>query len=550
MITVGMGLLFATSCKKSEEPVPVVKQGVVIKLERITLYTEINNLSDIKSMKAVLRKDGQLIELPSLNFNGDDELIQSEPCPLEVGVYELVSYKAYNAHAMLMYSTDVDEDNRFEVKSGELTEHRMPLRIKYVMDQNIMKSILLGICREVIGEDKSLWPWVAEDDLAEWKYLEWEYDEMNIFPIYPTGITFSGRYFSNMTQLPNAVVGLAGFYSIVLDSLPNLIALAETMPDLRCNTLTINDCPKFVEFPTIVCKMKALNSLTINRCGLTTIPDEIGALDQLRGLEFAGNQLTQISPKVTSSEFLNSLNISDNKSLTSLELEIPDKSNLWVINVNNTSISTLPESLLRAKKLSSVFAQGCQFTTIPKAVSGHTNISGAHFAENKIASVSSADFASNQGLRVLDLSGNPLTGAVELAIPSLEELSLQKASITTMPKIVGLPDLRMLNLKDNKVASVPEGYFQAAQSIGTLILDGNATLTSLPADWGFALKGAAPATFRNLSVNGCSALNYAIPASWCCIDTEQVGDEFYIYDKVVVNKEGAPGVVWPDGHNH
>lgn len=549
MMIAGLGLLAATSCKKTEEPIEPIKQGVIINLERITLYTEIDKLSDIKSIKAVVRKGGELIDLPSLMVEGNEELISTEPCFLEAGNYELVSYKAYNARAMQMYATDVDQDNLFEVRANEVTTLRMPLRIKIIMDQNILKSILIGICREVIGDDKSQWPWVVEDDLTEWKYLEWEYDQMNIYPVYPTGITFSGRYFSNMTKLPDAVAGLSSFYSIVLDSLPNLTSLTETVADLRCNTITILDCPKLTEFPTVVCKLKTLNSLTINRCGITSIPDQIGDLSELRGLEFVGNKLTQVSPKVTSSEYLNSLNISDNP-IATLELDIPDKSNLWVLNVDNTELSTLPESLLRATKLSTVLAQGCKFTQIPRAVSSHTNISGANFAKNQIGSVKSADFASNQGLEILDLSDNPLTGSVELAIPSLEGLSLVNASLTSMPAIVGLPNLRMLDLKDNKIATVPENYFNAAQNIGTLILDGNTTLTSLPAVWGFALEGDVPAKFRNLSVNGCSGLTYQIPASWCCIITEQVGGEFLIYDKVVVYNEGAAGVTWPQGHQH
>lgn len=549
LMVVGLGL-FATSCKKTTEPVkPQVKQGFIISMERLTLYTELNKLSDIKTIKAKVKRGEEVIELPSISFNGSDDSISSEPCFLEVGSYELISYKAYDARAIQIYETEVDKDNKFEVKAGEITSFRLPLRIKTVMDQNIMKSILIGICREVIGDDKSQWPWVIEDDLAEWKYLEWEYDSGNVYPVYPTGITFSGRYFSKMTKLPDAVAGMASFLSITLDSLPNLTALTETVADLRCNTFTIYDCPKLVEFPMVLCKLKTLNSLTINRCGITAVPDEIGNLEGLRALEFVGNAITQVSPKATKGEFMHSFNISDNP-IAALELEVPTNSDLLVINVNNTKLSTLPESLLNAPKLSSVFAMGCQFTEIPKVVRNHTNISGAHFADNKIGTVKSEDFASNSGLLIVDLSGNPLTGAVELAIPSLEELSLCNASLTTMPKIVGLPSLRLLNLKDNKITSVPENYFEAAQNIGALILDGNTTLSSLPASWGFALNGGVPSKFRNLSVNGCSALTYKIPASWCCIDTEQLGEEFLIYDKVVVYNEGAPGVTWPEGHQH
>lgn len=546
---VGLALV-ATSCKKTEGTVAApVKQGFIISMERITLYTEIGKLSDIKTIKAVLKKGEELIELPSLAVNGSDDSISTEPCALEVGSYELVSYKAYNARAMQIYETEVDQDNKFEVKASEITILRMPLRIKLVMDQNILKSILIGICREVIGDDKSQWPWVVEDDLTEWKYLEWEYDNTNTYPIYPTGITFSGRYFSKMTKLPDAVAGLSSFHSMVLDSLPNLTALTETVADLRCNTFTIFDCPKLVEFPKVLCKLKTLNSLTINRCGITSVPDEIGDLDELRGLEFVGNAITQVSPKATKSRYLHSLNISDNP-ITTLELEVPTNSDLMVINVSNTKLSALPGSLLSASKLSSVLAQGCAFTEIPKVVCDHSNISGAHFADNKISSVKADAFALNVGLTILDLGGNPLTGAVELAIPSLEGLSLNNTSLTTMPKIVGLPNLRMLDLKDNKIVSVPENYFAAATKVGTLILDGNSTLTSLPSVWGFALSNNIPVSFRNLSLNGCSALTYQIPASWCCIDTEQVGGEFLIYDKVVVYNQGAPGVTWPQDHQH
>lgn len=153
----------------------------------------------------------------------------------------------------------------------------------------------------------------------------------------------------------------------------------ESLTLTRCD-LTDGVLPKFVV------AMSGLKRLTVEYCGLMSIPESIAACVSLRELSLRGNQLSTLPSAMTAMERLNLLDLSDNhfygipselqqmNQLIHLDLSennigsldgIEGPNQLDTLNLSGNHLSVLSQSLLQMDKLQVLLLADNEMTELP-----------------------------------------------------------------------------------------------------------------------------------------------------------------------------------------
>jgi internalin A len=109
--------------------------------------------------------------------------------------------------------------------------------------------------------------------------------------------------------------------------------------------------------------------LLLNHLGLTTLPESISQLSQLRDLYLSHNQLTTLPESISQLSQLRDLYLSDNK-LTTLPESISQLSQLRLLYLDGNGLTTLPESLKNLKQLEKLYLHGNEALGLPVEVLG------------------------------------------------------------------------------------------------------------------------------------------------------------------------------------
>ena len=114
--------LMLGGCTEEKAGAPEVDEGVVFEFSMHKVYEmDIDAIDEIAAVKITLVRDGERIELPTMNVSGSAEFVQTEPCPLSPGEYRFVNYKAYAADASFMFEVDVDQESDLAAKYGVMS---------------------------------------------------------------------------------------------------------------------------------------------------------------------------------------------------------------------------------------------------------------------------------------------------------------------------------------------------------------------------------------------------------------------------------------------
>jgi len=154
-------------------------------------------------------------------------------------------------------------------------------------------------------------------------------------------------------------------------------------------------------------------AICAHSCGLTALPEAIGALDQLVRLEVGANQLTELPPLPAT---LRELYIHDNRIA-----RLPALPRLTVLDANRNRIAQLPA----LAGIDFVYLAGNRLTALPEI----------------------------RGVRYLNVCDNPL-GQLVLADPEIQELRAEHAELQGL-SIEPLVGLRELSLRGNQLAALP-----------------------------------------------------------------------------------------------
>lgn len=574
--------LMLGGCTEEKAGAPEVDEGVVFEFSMHKVYEmDIDAIDEIAAVKITLVRDGERIELPTMNVSGSAEFVQTEPCPLSPGEYRFVNYKAYAADASFMFEVDVDQENTFSVAAGEITHFPIPVSVKIVnYPTNYLKNIFSGFCQEVWGDDETLWPWDFEEDIADWDFVEFEYDDYGN-PTALVGLTFCGTHtilhedgsveteqtpFLSMTRIPDCINRIETLYHLTITDLPNLKELPSGLDKLRYldavliqNTgveqlpedmfgadeifsLIVTDSP-LKEFPAGVSQLSKLNNLVIRNTDITSINASLGGLAELAYVDFSHNAgLASINDDIfAGSSSLNFLSLAGDTALSSFPSSAADvQIESFGLDLSGCGLSSLPENVL------------------------HPGITSLYLDDNSFTSVIPLDGFSR--IETLTMNGNPISGRQSVSSSTLQMLELSRCSLSEMPDVSGCQELRVLELNENSFTSIPSIDFASSnRKMRRLSLSGNTSLVSLPdaGDFTLYMDNGKVADFAALYLDDCPALTWTVPAAWNPVDLPEtldpeslspdvdgaatkadVDDAFTYEGRVGVSRRGSPGVTF------
>ena len=167
---------------------------------------------------------------------------------------------------------------------------------------------------------------------------------------------------------------------------------------------------------------------------LSSIPNDIGQLGELRELILANNLLTSIPEEIGKLSLLTFLNISKNK-LTSIPAEIGKLSLLTFLNISKNKLTSIPAEIGKLRALETLDISENQLTSIPAEIGKLTALETLDISENQLTSIPK-DIGNLDLLKMLDLHKNQLS-----LLP---------------PEIGKLSSLIVLDLKENRLKLIPE----------------------------------------------------------------------------------------------
>uniref|UniRef100_A0ACD5ZB09 Uncharacterized protein n=1 Tax=Avena sativa TaxID=4498 RepID=A0ACD5ZB09_AVESA len=327
---------------------------------------------------------------------------------------------------------------------------------------------------------------------------------------------------NKITSIPSSIKGCSSLAELymgnnLLSTIPADIGMLSKLGtvDLHSNQLK--------EYPVGACKLK-LAFLDLSNNALSGLPPELGTMTTLRKLLLSGNPMRTLrsslvsGPTSTLLKYLRSRLSSDEEasgsrsiptkddqisaarrlSQSSKELNLSglgatsvppaawETSEVLKLDLSKNSIEDLPNELSLCSSLQTLVLSNNKIKKWPGMVSSLPNLSSLKLDNNPLAEISSTDLEALSKLEVLDLSGNAscLTEPSAVSsLPLLQELYLRRMKLQEFPiGLLRLKQLRILNLGQNHLITVPEGIKDFTALIELDLSDNN--ITALPAELG------------------------------------------------------------------
>lgn len=552
LLAVCSGILM-TACSDDDDHLPGLAEGegeVIFQFVKNNAF-DISKMEDIATIKVTVEKEGTRIVLPSLKISGEKDSLYSEPARLQKGQYKVISYQAFAANASLLGEIEPEDDTFITVEAGVQVYCYFPVNIKVIYINNTIKNVLLGICREVFGEDKSKWPWSEDvEDIAKWPNLEFQINEDTGEIMYLTDITFDEK-FAPMKKVPSGLATLATVEGLVFKNL-DLEELPDDLEMMNIHSLTLINT-KLKKFPAKL-SHSSLASIVVINSELTELPAALGELSEtMTVLQISGSHLTTLPAEIGKLKKLRDLRITDSE-LTTLPDAFGELDHISHLDFShNPALNSLPASISQMQDLRGLVLEGCGFSAVPEVVKQCTLLRNLWMGDNKLESVDAAVFSAFTQLEGLYLSGNRFSASPVLNCPTLLELALNNCGLTTFPDVSGLPELRFIQCEKNGLTTLPSACFAGNPKLVRFSLADNPSLASFPADLGIAVNAEGkPLYLLKVDVRNCPALQWTVPGNWCCLEVLSAEDikkydpyyngGNYIIRRVIVDREGSAGV--------
>ncbi|WP_252089273.1 NEL-type E3 ubiquitin ligase domain-containing protein [Pseudomonas sp. MWU13-3659] len=205
-----------------------------------------------------------------------------------------------------------------------------------------------------------------------------------------------------------------------------------------------------------------------------------------------------------------------------------------ILGLHAMRVETIPEEFLRAfPNLRSLEVTHCRLKRLPLPETLTAHLEVLDLTGNQIALEEghALVLASCQSLVYLNLSFNPLGRSFSVfGMPRLNALHLQACQLDTFPYgVMDSPELRTLDLRDNALFELPEGFYESQLwRTGRVNLHGNlyaATPESLSI-WHWLEESRVPYRLRWLDVVPASRRD-DMSALWTQLETEQGATDFF-----------------------
>ena len=173
--------------------------------------------------------------------------------------------------------------------------------------------------------------------------------------------------------------------------------------ELNLEGLGLKSLPSIFDAP---CFASQLKYLFLSRNKLTTLPDQIGKLENLKFLFLEDNQLATLPEQVCQLWKLKELSLSNNRFIT-LPDQIGKLENLKFLHLENNQLATLPEPVCQLRKLRVLNLNNNQLTVLPERIDQLFSLTFLSISTNRLTTLPKG-IGNLTNLKFLDLSGNQL----------------------------------------------------------------------------------------------------------------------------------------------
>jgi len=242
----------------------------------------------------------------------------------------------------------------------------------------------------------------------------------------------------------------------VLDIHDNqLETLPETIGNLeRLNKLNLSH-NRFQVMPVGLYKLRELRNLQMNNNRLEEIGEKISDLDMLSYLDLSHNSLKKLPGSFGFLVNVCNLNLSNNK-LVEIPPEISFMRGLTSLDLTHNHLTELPSSLQDLHHLEIFYVRHNKLAKIPK-LRNCTNLKELHLGNNCITEVTSEDIENIPNVRQLDLRDNKISSIPNeiTGLQLLERLDVTNNNLAGLPFTLGtLPHLKVVQLEGNPMKSI------------------------------------------------------------------------------------------------
>lgn len=204
-----------------------------------------------------------------------------------------------------------------------------------------------------------------------------------------------------------------------------------------------------------------LKNLTIIKCHLKTLPSTIGSLGKLQVLQLQQNEIEELPESIGNLQNLKSLSVSWNK-IKTLPENIGNLNNLVSLDAQTCAIEKLPSSFGNLSSLKNFNLQWNQLEKLPDSLGGLKSLKEIVLTNNQLIALPPS-FGTLTSLEYLNLKENKLERLPDsfCDLLSLKELDCEKNELETLPEKFGqLKNLTKASFENNHLIKIPN-------SIGT-----------------------------------------------------------------------------------
>jgi internalin A len=216
---------------------------------------------------------------------------------------------------------------------------------------------------------------------------------------------------------------------------------------------------------------------------LTTLPREIGKLEQLVSLDLCGNDLVALPPEIGQLRCLTYLDLSHNQ-LAALPPELGLLTSLSTLDLRDNRLSQLPAAMEMMVNLKTLDLRQNRVQVFPQVILRLLGLEELHLYDNPLMTLP-LEVESLIRLRMLNWGKNEMSQIPEgvWRLTGLEHLIIDHTNIRTIPPDVRyLRNLKYVELHHNRLSSLPAEIGELSRLL-TLILHHN-HITHLPPEVG------------------------------------------------------------------
>lgn len=263
-------------------------------------------------------------------------------------------------------------------------------------------------------------------------------------------------------QIENCKIVELDFIFKGLTTIPEAI---KNLKDLRKLIFRYN---QLLSIPDWIDRVSSLEILNLNVNNISALPESIGSLRALKELLLWKNELTTLPDAFTSLSSLEVLNLRINH-LKSLPEAIGTLISLKELNLHDNKIIKIPNSIGQLVSLEILNLSWNELQDLPYSIGSLDSLKILDLGKNELIRIPSS-IGSLSSLEILDLSGNNLEHLPETIcnLSSLQILDLSRNKLKNLPEsITQISSLKEIYLSNNDLSDSAISILKRVESNGT-----------------------------------------------------------------------------------